>query len=193
LITTRELLIFAKRFKLTYIKLIYYHQHNSHEEQDEEEEEETISQHSSENETVQLDRRASKTVDVQPYTTVAGKEIGLVVHNVEEGSYVDRVGELQTADRITEINGRDITSLSNTKAMEIYNEALHDEVIKLKRARSHSFLKDTIRRQNSADDIVGTDVPDQVRFLMIYVYTNSKQCFFLIDKNFYKSCCYLQF
>jgi len=147
LITTRELLIFAKRFKLTYIKLIYYHQHNSHEEQDEEEEEETISQHSSENETVQLDRRASKTVDVQPYTTVAGKEIGLVVHNVEEGSYVDRVGELQTADRITEINGRDITSLSNTKAMEIYNEALHDEVIN----------------------------------------------FFLIDKNLYKSCCYLQF
>ena len=56
-------------------------------------------------EVVQMDRRASKSVDVKPYTTSHGKEIGLVVHNVEEGSYVDRVGELQTADRITEING----------------------------------------------------------------------------------------
>ena len=52
-----------------------------------------------------MDRLASKSVLIQPYTTTGGKEIGLVVHNVEEGSYVDRVGELQTADRITEING----------------------------------------------------------------------------------------
>lgn len=52
-----------------------------------------------------MDRLASKSVLIQPYTTTRGKEIGLVVHNVEEGSYVDRVGELQTADRITEING----------------------------------------------------------------------------------------
>ncbi|XP_066921548.1 partitioning defective protein 3-like isoform X4 [Clytia hemisphaerica] len=124
-----------------------------------EDEDETVSQHSSENEIVQMDRRASKTVDVQPYTTTNGKEVGLVVHNVELGSYVDRVGELQTADRITEVNGADITSLSNADAMKLYKNALQDEVIKVKRARSHSFLKDKIQLQNT---VTGTDVPDQV-------------------------------
>lgn len=138
-----------------------FFQDNSHEEEMEENEDQA-SQHSSENEIVQLDRHASKTVDVKPYTTSSGKEIGLVVYDVEEGSYVDRVGELQTADRITEINGIDVTTLTNTQAMDMYNDALKDDVIKLKRARSHSFLKDDLTLQKSTKGLLGTDVTDKV-------------------------------
>ncbi|XP_065667174.1 partitioning defective 3 homolog isoform X7 [Hydra vulgaris] len=91
-----------------------------------------------------LDHYALKCVDIQPYTTSDGREIGLVVQNVVEGSYVDRIGELQTADRITEVNGMVLTGFSNAKAKEMFNEALKSEVIRLKRTRSHHFLKDQI-------------------------------------------------
>lgn len=110
------------------------------------------------NEEIELDKHALKSVDIKPYTTADGREIGLVVHHVIEGSYVDRTGELQTADRITEINGIQLDSLSNAAVQDIFEEALISDIIKIKRTRSHMFLKDQIK----LDQIPQQEVPKEV-------------------------------
>ncbi|XP_057292998.1 partitioning defective 3 homolog isoform X2 [Hydractinia symbiolongicarpus] len=110
------------------------------------------------NEEIELDKHALKSVDIKPYTTADGREIGLVVHHVIEGSYVDRTGELQTADRITEINGIQLDSLSNAAVQDIFEEALISDIIKIKRTRSHMFLKDQIK----LDHIPQQEVPKEV-------------------------------
>ena len=60
--------------------------------------------------------------------------------------------------------GTDITSLSNTIALHLYNEALKDEVIKIKRTRSHSFLKDQMEQQQQQQKHTTTsiDITDKV-------------------------------
>ena len=61
-------------------------------------------------------------------------------------------------------SGTDITSLPNADALKIYNEAMKDDVIKIKRTRSHSFLKDKLELEQKAatPPTISLDVPDRV-------------------------------
>lgn len=74
---------------------------------------------------------------------------------------MDRVGELQMADLITEINGLPLTNLSNEQAMNIYENAVKKDIIRLKRTRSHTFLKDQIKIP-TMDKIPKPEVPEDL-------------------------------
>ena len=66
--------------------------------------------------------------------------------------------------------GTDITSLSNEDALQLYNDAMKDDVIKIKRTRSHSFLKDKLELEQKTSTTTtttttttkGLDVTDRV-------------------------------
>ena len=64
------------------------------------------------------------------------------------------------------LTGTDITSLSNADALKLYNKAMKDDVIKIKRTRSHSFLKDKIEIQQQNTEttttVEGLDITDKV-------------------------------
>jgi len=96
------------------------------------------------NEEITLDQQQMKSIEIKPYSNAENQEIGLVVHSVVEDSYMDRVGELQMADLIIEINGLSLKQLTNSQALEVYETATKSDIIRLKRTRSHNFLKEQI-------------------------------------------------
>lgn len=82
---------------------------------------------------------------VQGYRNADGKELGLIVHEIKNDSVVGKHGSLNIADRITEVNGVNLRGMSNSEAEAILNEALADGPLKLKRTRSHHFIRASIR------------------------------------------------
>jgi len=100
-----------------------------------------LSVKSSESAEIELDKETAGAITIKPYATADGREMGLVVHDIVEGSIVDGAGGLQTADQITEINGVSLRGRSNAEAKSLYEAAVNSNVIKLKRTRSHNFSK----------------------------------------------------
>ena len=152
--TFSQLLLFCLQKSYDFHKFTYYFQDNN--DTDENESEKSFGQ-----EEITLDQRSLQSINIKPYTTAHEKEVGLVVHNVVEGSYMDRVGELQMADLITEINGVSLANLTNEQAMNIYENAIKKDIIRLKRTRSHSFLKDKMKI-STMDKLPKPEVPEDL-------------------------------
>lgn len=152
--TFSQLLLFCLQKSYDFHKFTYYFQDNN--DIDENESEKSFGQ-----EEITLDQRSLQSINIKPYTTAHEKEVGLVVHNVVEGSYMDRVGELQMADLITEINGVSLANLTNEQAMNIYENAIKKDIIRLKRTRSHSFLKDKMKIP-TMDKLPKPEVPEDL-------------------------------
>jgi len=82
---------------------------------------------------------------VQGYKNAEGKELGLIVHEIKNDSVVGKSGSLNVADRITEVNGINLRGMTNFEAEAVLNEALADGPVKLKRTRSHHFIRASLR------------------------------------------------
>ncbi|XP_065052924.1 partitioning defective 3 homolog isoform X2 [Rhopilema esculentum] len=82
---------------------------------------------------------------VQGYKNADGKELGLIVHEIKNDTIMGKNGSLNVADRITEVNGVNLRDKTNTEAENILNDALAYGTIRLKRTRSHHFIRASLR------------------------------------------------
>ena len=73
----------------------------------------------------------------------------MIVHEIKNDSVIGKNGSLNVADRITEVNGVNLRDKTNAEAEAILKEALSDGTIKLKRTRSHHFLRASLRKDLS--------------------------------------------
>lgn len=89
---------------------------------------------------------------VQGYKNADGKELGLIVHEIKNDIVTGKNGSLNVADRITEVNGVNLRDKTNAEAEAILKDALSDGTIKLKRTRSHHFLRASLRKDLSPYD-----------------------------------------
>lgn len=131
-----------------------------------------------ESEEIHLDEESVKCVDIKPYTNADGVEIGLIVHNIVEGCYVDCIGELEIADRITEVNGISLHGFSNDASLSIFNEAIKLGEITIKRTRSHTFLKERLKKEETRElgkELAAFSPPKQILKQTIEEDTSAKE------------------
>lgn len=99
---------------------------------------------------------------VQGYKNADGKELGLVVHEIKDDRMFGKRSSLNVADRITEVNGVNLRGMSNAEAESVLNEALTDGAVKLKRTRSHHFIRASLRNVSLEKKISLPKVPESV-------------------------------
>ena len=84
----------------------------------------------------------------------------MIVHEIKNDSVVGKRGSLNVADRITEVNGINLRGMTNSQAETVLNEALADGAVKLKRTRSHHFIRASLRNVSMDRHISLPKVPE---------------------------------
>ena len=117
---------------------------------------------STSSEEIELENRLKEDfgLRVQGYKNADGKELGLIVHEIKNDSVVGKRGSLNVADRITEVNGINLRDMSNSDAEAVLNKALACGPLKLKRTRSHHFIRASLRNVSMERHISLPKVPE---------------------------------
>ena len=117
---------------------------------------------STSSEEIELEPRLKEdfNLKVQGYRNADGKELGLIVHEIKNDSVIGKHGSLNIADRITEVNGINLRGMTNTKAEAVLNEALAEGPVKLKRTRSHHFIRASLRNVSMEKHMSLPKVPE---------------------------------
>ncbi|GFU01321.1 partitioning defective 3 homolog [Nephila pilipes] len=80
-------------------------------------------------------------IHVVPDYDSKGRDTGLVIQGIEAGGRIDRDGRFHVGDRIIEINGRSLQSVSFQTAQEIFKSALKAPQIRLELVRGQGLSK----------------------------------------------------